>query len=135
MSCSILQASQNLKLLPIRGRNGAHRCCRILPPNTKIPASAPASRTQGRGDGEQARLGPVGAARGVVRRALTRRVEGDLEDARRRIAALERQLREARAMQVRLAQLTDVVNELLLPAAERREDVLAAAERYRRETL
>jgi len=43
---------------------------------------------------------------------------GDLE---RRVAALEEAVRENRALNVRLAELTDVVSELLLPVAARDE--------------
>jgi hypothetical protein len=43
---------------------------------------------------------------------------GDLE---RRVAALEEAVQENRALNVRLAELTDVVTELLLPVAARDE--------------
>lgn len=43
---------------------------------------------------------------------------GDLE---RRVAALEEAVQENRALNVRLAELTDVVSELLLPVAARDE--------------
>ena len=46
---------------------------------------------------------------------------GDLE---RRVAALEEAVRENRALNVRLAELTDVVTELLLPVAARDEEKL-----------
>ena len=48
-------------------------------------------------------------------------VDGDLE---RRVAALEEAVRENRALNVRLAELTDVVTELLLPVAARDEERL-----------
>ena len=48
-------------------------------------------------------------------------VGGDLE---RRVAALEEAVRENRALNVRLAELTDVVTELLLPVAARDEEKL-----------
>ena len=47
---------------------------------------------------------------------------GDLE--RRRVAALEEAVQESRALNVRLAELTDVVSELLLPVAARDEEKL-----------
>lgn len=46
---------------------------------------------------------------------------GDLES---RVAALEAAVQENRALNVRLAELTDVVTELLLPVAARDEDRL-----------
>lgn len=46
---------------------------------------------------------------------------GDLE---RRVAALEEAVQENRALNVRLAELTDVVSELLLPVAARDEKKL-----------
>ena len=46
---------------------------------------------------------------------------GDLE---RRVAALEEAVQENRALNVRLAELTDVVTELLLPVAARDEERL-----------
>lgn len=46
---------------------------------------------------------------------------GDLE---RRVAALEEAVQENRALNVRLAELTDVVTELLLPVAARDEEKL-----------
>jgi hypothetical protein len=48
-------------------------------------------------------------------------VGGDLE---RRVAALEEAVQENRALNVRLAELTDVVTELLLPVAARDEERL-----------
>ena len=48
-------------------------------------------------------------------------VSGDLE---RRVAALEEAVQENRALNVRLAELTDVVTELLLPVAARDEERL-----------
>lgn len=46
---------------------------------------------------------------------------GDLE---KRVAALEEAVQENRALNVRLAELTDVVSELLLPVAARDEERL-----------
>ena len=49
-----------------------------------------------------------------------------------RVAVLEAEVQECRQLNVRLAELCDVVTELLLPAADRDEAALAEAlERYR----
>ena len=54
---------------------------------------------------------------------------GDLTD---RVAALEEAVQDNRALNVRLAELTDVVTELLLPVAARDEQKLEALlEKYR----
>lgn len=45
---------------------------------------------------------------------------------RERIAALEEEVQECRELNLRLAELTDVVQELLLPVAQRDEAQLAA---------
>ena len=47
------------------------------------------------------------------------------EGYRRRIEALEAESHDARLLQLRIAELTDIVQELLLPAADRDEDRLA----------
>ncbi len=53
-------------------------------------------------------------------------------DLRRRVAALEVEVQECRALSLRLAELTDVVSELLLPVAARDEERLAELlEQYR----
>jgi uncharacterized protein DUF6752 len=49
-----------------------------------------------------------------------------------RVSVLEAEVQECRQLNVRLAELCDVVSELLLPAADRDEAALAEAlERYR----
>ena len=51
---------------------------------------------------------------------------------RARVRVLEQEVQECRQLNVRLAELCDVVTELLLPAADRDEAALAEAlERYR----
>lgn len=47
-------------------------------------------------------------------------------DLRRRVAALEAEVQETRALNVRVAELTDLVTELLVPLAQRDEDQLRA---------
>ncbi|HET6939161.1 MAG TPA: DUF6752 domain-containing protein [Nocardioides sp.] len=51
---------------------------------------------------------------------------------RRRISRLEAEVQECRALNIRLAELTDIVTELLLPVAARDEEKLAGLlEKYR----
>ena len=63
-----------------------------------------------------------------VRQALRPRSEGaapegpTLEELAARVAALEDEVRECRRQQLRLAELTDVVQELLLPLSQRDQD-------------
>jgi hypothetical protein len=53
-------------------------------------------------------------------------------DLRRRVQRLEVEVQECRALNVRLAELTDIVTELLIPVAARDEEKLAALlEKYR----
>ena len=60
----------------------------------------------------------------------TTQVEGG--DLAARVTALEEAVQENRALNVRLAELTDVVTELLLPVAARDEQKLEALlEKYR----
>ena len=57
---------------------------------------------------------------------------GEHLDLRRRVARLEAEVQECRSLNIRLAELTDIVTELLLPVAARDEEKLAALlERYR----
>jgi uncharacterized small protein (DUF1192 family) len=54
-----------------------------------------------------------------------------VEELRERIAVLEDEVQECRQLNLRLAELTDVVAELLLPAAQRDEAKVAEVlERY-----
>ncbi|MGH3445850.1 MAG: DUF6752 domain-containing protein [Nocardioidaceae bacterium] len=54
-----------------------------------------------------------------------------IEGLRERVAVLEDEVQECRQLHLRLAELTDVVGELLLPLAQRDEDRIAEAlERY-----
>ena len=71
--------------------------------------------------GEVART--VGLFRSVAR-------AGDL---RERVQALEEEVQECRRLNLRLAELTDIVQELLLPVAQRDEQAVAKAmEKYAR---
>ena len=56
-----------------------------------------------------------------------------LQALRERVAVLEREVQECRQLNLRLAELTDVVQELLLPVAQRDEERLSALlEKYSR---
>jgi uncharacterized coiled-coil protein SlyX len=66
--------------------------------------------------------------------ALKQRVQNrpGNEGLEKRLARLEEDVAECRALNIRLAELTDLVTELLLPVAHRDEAKLAALlERYR----
>jgi hypothetical protein len=55
----------------------------------------------------------------------------ELEALTARVTELESEMQEARRLNLRLAELTDVVQELLLPVAQRDEEKIAEAmERY-----
>ena len=54
-----------------------------------------------------------------VLRARTAAHDRALEELTARVAILEEEVREARRQQLRLAELTDVVQELLLPVSQR----------------
>lgn len=56
----------------------------------------------------------------TVRSALTRNTE--LGQLRRRVRRLEEEMQEARRLNRRLAELTDIVQELLVPLSQRDED-------------
>lgn len=71
-------------------------------------------------------------ARAVDR--VARAVAGDRLDAlQQRLEALEAEVQECRQLNVRLAEVTDLVEQLLLPMAARDEERLASAvEKYSR---
>lgn len=48
--------------------------------------------------------------------------KGEIDELRRRIRVLENEMQEARRLNRRLAELTDIVQELLVPLAQRDED-------------
>lgn len=57
-----------------------------------------------------------------------------IEGLRKRVVVLEREVQENRELNRRVAELTDVVTELLVPLADRDEDkVNAVLEKYRGE--
>jgi hypothetical protein len=56
-----------------------------------------------------------------------------LDDLQRRLEDLEAEVQECRQLNIRLAEVTDLVEQLLLPMAARDEDKIAAAvEKYSR---
>lgn len=60
--------------------------------------------------------------------------EGQVEMLRKRIVALEREVQENRELNRRVAELTDVVTELLIPISDRDTDkVSAVLDKYRAE--
>jgi hypothetical protein len=65
------------------------------------------------------------AARNLGRFRAGVRSEG-IEALRDRVAVLEAEVQECRQLNLRLAELTDVVEELLLPAAQRDEEQISA---------
>ena len=72
------------------------------------------------------------AARNLGRFRAGVRAEG-VEALRDRVAVLEDEVQECRQLNLRLAELTDVVQELLLPVAQRDEEGIAAVlEKYSR---
>lgn len=79
-----------------------------------------------RGDGAApAGLRALGA--GVVRRVTAPRVEARTAQLQRRIAELEAEVARQRALHLRVAELDDVVTELLLPAAQQDTRVTSQA--------
>jgi hypothetical protein len=65
------------------------------------------------------------AARNLGRFRAGVRSEG-IEALRERVAVLEDEVQECRQLNLRLAELTDIVQELLLPAAARDEERVSA---------
>ena len=67
-----------------------------------------------------------------VRQRLRETRMGEHRALKQRVRRLEVEVQECRALNVRLAELTDIVTELLLPVAARDEEKLAALlEKYR----
>lgn len=83
---------------------------------------------------EGSRLAALG--KGVVRRVTAPRVDARAEDLRARVVELEAEVARSRALHLRVAELTDVVTELLLPARTSDGRVTAKAlNTYRQESL
>ena len=68
---------------------------------------------------------------GAAKRVAGLSAGKQVEELRARVAVLEEEVQECRQLNLRLAELTDVVGELLLPVAQRDEDGIAEVmERY-----
>ena len=84
-----------------------------------------------------AKVNPKAAWHGVKDRTVqrvARAVAGDrLDRLQRRLETLEAEVQECRQLNLRLAEVTDLVEQLLLPMATRDEEKIAAAvEKYSR---
>lgn len=89
---------------------------------------------QAAGTQEGSRIAAFG--KGVVRRVTAQHVDRRHDELRARIAELEQQVAESRTLHLRVAELTDVVTELLLPAgASNRAVTGRALTKYRKATL
>ncbi len=79
-------------------------------------------------------MGSLKTAFGRSRRAVGERLaDVSVLDLRHRVNRLEQEVQECRALNLRLAELTDLVTELLLPVAQRDEaKVNELVERYQR---
>lgn len=81
--------------------------------------------------------GAAGARRWMARHTPVRRAEFDalnqqVANLRREFKQLQAEVHDDRRLQRRVAEVTDIVGELLLPAADRDEDTLTARlEQYR----
>ncbi|GAB2884927.1 DUF6752 domain-containing protein [Nocardioides pacificus] len=93
------------------------------------PAAAP-------GGAANPPAGLLGRGKNLVSGAYAARVRSEVDELRGRVEELEAELARSRALQPRLAMVTDLVSELLLPDGARDEETLRAGlETYRRETL
>jgi len=89
---------------------------------------------QATGVEEGSRIAAFG--KGVVRRVTAQHVDRRHDELRARIAELEQQVAESRTLHLRVAELTDVVTELLLPASAANKAVTGRAlTKYRKATL
>ena len=78
--------------------------------------------------------GPKPGLKARVVERMARAVAGDRLDAlQRRLEDLEAEVQECRQLNIRLAEVTDLVEQLLLPiAAQDEEKIAAAVEKYNR---
>ena len=68
----------------------------------------------------------MGAMRRITDRAKNTAARSASLDLRRRVAALEAEVQEARQLNLRVAELTDLVTELMVPLATRDEERIQA---------
>lgn len=95
----------------------------------KKAAPAPAAGTPSQGPGQGPAQGPgQGAGQGAGKgpAARVQQAEKEIKQLRRRIKALEKEMQESRQLNKRLAEITDVVAEVLLPAEQRDDERLRA---------
>jgi len=94
-------------------------------------------RNRLRAGGDQgAEPGLLGRAKRVIRGTTAVALRRETDELRRTVERLETQLQEHRALQLRVAELTDLVAELMLPTdLHDDEAVQAALQRYREESL
>jgi hypothetical protein len=87
---------------------------------------------EGAGSGQPGSNRPGLKARAVER--MARAIAGDrLEALQHRLEVLEAEVQECRQLNIRLAEVTDLVEQLLLPiAAQDQEKMAAAVEKYNR---
>lgn len=91
----------------------------------------------GRGvDDDEEPAGLLAKGKRLVKDASSVALRRESERLQRRVDELEAELQEHRRLQLRVAELTDLVSELVLPAAARDRDVTAKAlRRYRKASL
>ena len=72
----------------------------------------------------RAQARPAGTRRRLValRRKALPASEATVDDLRRRVSELEKEMQEARRLNRRLAEVTDVVQELLIPLSQRDQE-------------
>jgi len=80
-----------------------------IPGRRPKPTPQPAARTARKGPGPR-----------------VRRLEDEVRTLRRKVALLEQEVQETRQLNKRLAEITDVVAEVLLPAEQRDDERLRA---------
>ena len=96
-------------------------------------AAVPAAQAA---DVREARPGLLQAGRNLVKGAPARRLLAENQRLAARVGALEQELARARSLQNRVAMVTDVVQELLLPEPARdRDSMITALRNYRQESL
>ena len=97
--------------------------------------SSPTDTAGGRAEAERSR-GPRALTRRLIQSAALDKVEAELAEAEAKIERMESDLRASRELQLRVAELTDLVAELLLPPKLQDAATMAEALRqFRKESL